>query len=501
MKSSQKSNKIYDLICVGGGVMSGTLALMMKTLDPKSKIGIYERLDEVGLESSEAWNNSGTGHSAFCELNYTPEKEDGSIDISKAISIFTQFERSKQFWSYLVKKGMIKDPSHFIKSIPHHSWVRGEKDVAFLKKRYEALSKTNMFKSMEFSDKHETLEEWFPLIMKDRDPSEIMAATRMEIGTEVNFGELTEIYFKILKENFDTPINLNSDVRSIHQDKEGVWTVEIKNTKTLDRQSLKAKHIFIGAGGNALPLLQKTGIEEGNGYGGFPVSGEWLICKNRKVIDQYWAKVYSKAGPDAPPMSTPHLDTRYIKGKRELLFGPFAGFSSKFLKTGSYTDLIKSVQCKNIKSLLGAFWHNMDLTGYLIKQVSMGHESRMNELRKFVKNAESEDWELKVAGQRVQIIKADKEAWGALQFGTEVVHNPEGSITALLGASPGASTAVHIMLEVLAHAFPEKMNSSEFKEKLEEMIPYWNKNADVDPEQFKKVQKECSESLKLEVSH
>ncbi len=501
MGASKKSEKVYDLVCIGGGIMSGTLALMTKILDKDSKIEVFERLDEVGLESSDAWNNAGTGHSAFCELNYTPEKEDGSIDISKAISIFSQFERSKEFWNYLVKNKMITKPEDFIKSIPHHSWVEGERDVEFLKKRHEALAQTPMFSEMKFTEDQETLKKWFPLMMTNRKSSEVMAATRMELGTEVNFGELTKMYFEILKKHFNAPVQLNTDVRDVYENEDGTWTVEAKNTKTLDRQTLIAKNIFIGAGGRALQLLQKTGIKEGKGYGGFPVSGEFLFCKNQEVIDKHWAKVYSKAGPDAPPMSTPHLDTRYIDGKRELLFGPFAGFSSKFLKSGSYADLFKTVKGKNIKSLLGAFWHNMDLTGYLVGQLKMSHADRVEVLRSFIKDAKDEDWELVVAGQRVQIIRADKEEWGALQFGTEVVHNPEGTVTALLGASPGASTAVHIMIQVLQHAFPQKMKTKAWKEKLDEMIFLWDKNADESPEEFRKIQKQCSDSLKLEVSH
>ncbi|MFL5751817.1 MAG: malate:quinone oxidoreductase, partial [Bacteroidia bacterium] len=115
-----------DVILVGAGVMSATLGIMLKELHPSLKIEIYERLDMIAGESSDAWNNAGTGHSAFCELNYTPEHEDGTVDISKAIKIAEQFETSKQFWAYLVEKGYIKDPHTFINTIPHLSFVWGE---------------------------------------------------------------------------------------------------------------------------------------------------------------------------------------------------------------------------------------------------------------------------------------------------------------------------------------------------------------------------------------
>jgi len=487
----------YDLICVGGGIMSATLALMLKLIDSSVKIAIFERLNKVAQESSEAWNNSGTGHSAFCELNYTPEKEDGSIDISKAIQIFDQFEKSKQFWAYLVEQNLVKNPKQFIHKAPHHSWVTGKDNVEFLKKRFEKMSQEFAFREMEFSEDHSTLKEWFPLIMKNRDhSSEPMAATRMELGTEVNFGNITEQFFSILEEKFDTPVFRNHDVLDVDPDQED-WLVEVKDLNNEQKKYYDADHVFIGAGGGALPLLQKVEIEEKKGYGGFPVSGQWLVCKNREVIEKHDAKVYSKAGPDAPPMSTPHLDTRYINGKKELMFGPFAGFNTKFLKEGSYTDLIKSIKLDNISSMLGAYWHNLPLTEYLISQVSKDHQDRMNDLREFVKDAKSEDWELKVAGQRVQIIKKDEEKGGSLEFGTDVVHNQEGSITALLGASPGASTAVHIMIEIIQLAFPELLQQKDKAEKLSAMIPFWNRDLTQHQDEFKEIQQKCSEILQL----
>lgn len=495
MPKTIQLEKEYDLVCVGGGIMSATLALMLKLIDVNLNILILERLDKVALESSGAWNNAGTGHSALCELNYTPQKKDGSIDVTKALEVFKQFEQSKQFWSYLVKQGYLTEQA-FIHAVPHHSWVSGKEDVDFLRKRVEKMKQYSQFEEMEFSEDFETLKKWFPLIMEGRENDKTpMAGTRMQTGTEVNFGLLTKNLFKILEEEFDTPVHTGFEVVDVDP-AEGVdWLAEIKNLNTNEKFYCDATHVFIGAGGGALPLLQKVEIEEKNQYGGFPVSGQWLICKNRDVIKQHHAKVYSKAGPDAPPMSTPHLDTRYIKGKKELLFGPFAGFSTKFLKEGSYLDLFKSVNFENIPAMWGVFWHNLPLTKYLVGQVKMNHEDRMEELRDFIKDADSEDWELKVAGQRVQIIKKDEEQGGTLEFGTEVVHSKNGAITALLGASPGASVAVNIMVTLLHFAFPEKAKSKAWKEKLDEMIPFWNKDIQENEKEFKKLQYQCSEVL------
>lgn len=497
----KKTLKKYDLICVGGGIMSATLALMLKQIDPKLKILILERLDKVAMESSAAWNNAGTGHSAFCELNYTPQKRDGSIDISKALEIFTQFEKSKQLWRFLVKEKFIEKPKDFIQSVPHHSWVRGEKNVEFLKKRFDALQEVFPFKSMQFSDVPEEMKKWFPLIMEKRNPKEATAATRMEMGTEVNFGKLTKLFFSILEKDFDTPVHTQHEVKDVDPSNNEDWMTEVKNIKTGETTYYDAEHVFIGAGGGALPLLQKVEIHEKNGYGGFPVSGQWLVCNNKEIIKKHHAKVYSKAGLDAPPMSTPHLDTRYINGKKELIFGPFAGFSTKFLKEGSRKDLFKSLRFKNIPSMWGVFWHNLTLTRYLVRQVRMDHNDRIAQLKNFIKDAKKEDWDLKTAGQRVQIIKRDKKKGGILEFGTDVVHSKNGAITALLGASPGASTTVHIMLEVLQIAFPEKMKTKEWQARLQEMIPLWDKEVMDNEELFKEVQAECSKFLQLDVLH
>lgn len=358
-----------------------------------------------------------------------------------------------------------------------------------------------MFETMKYSQDHATLQEWFPMIMKDRREDEIMAATRMELGTSVDFGALTERYFEILENDFEVPVLRKHEVEDIDPDGPEDWTAEVINLETGDKSYYDAEHVFIGAGGGALPLLQKVEIKEKEGYGGFPVSGQWLFCKNPELIKKHDAKVYSKAGVDAPPMSMPHLDARYIDGKKELLFGPFAGFSTKFLKEGSKLDLPKSIRFDNIPSMWGVFWHNLPLTKYLIDQVRMDHEDRMNDLRNFVKDAKAEDWELKIAGQRVQIIKSDKEQGGILEFGTDVVHSKDGKITALLGASPGASTAVHIMLNVLQIAFPQKMKSEAYQGKLDQMIPFWNKDVREDEIGFRKVQAKCSEALDLKADH
>ena len=485
----------YDLICVGGGIMSANLALLAKMLKPELSILILERLGDVAQESSAAWNNAGTGHSALCELNYCPEESDGSVSIDKAIAICEQFEITKQFWSHLVEEGLLTDPGFFVKPIPHHSWVTGQKNVDYLKKRFEAFKDHFMFDTIEFTRSMSTMNEWFPLIMRGRTEDEVMAGSRIDRGTEVNFGVLTKRLYEILETEFDTPVYFHKDVKDLDPLENGNWTAITKDLKSGEKQSIEADHIFIGAGGGALLLLETVEIDEKDGFGGFPVSGEWLVCKNKEIIDQHYAKVYSKAGEGAPPMSMPHLDTRYVDGERQLMFGPFAGFSPKFLKEGSNFDLFDSVTFKNIPSMLGAFWHNLDLTKYLIGQITMTFDDRMKDLRTFIKDAKNEDWRIEVAGQRVQTIKRDEFEGGKLEFGTQIISGSDGKITCLLGASPGASTAPRIMLDVLEKAFPEIMESAEGLKRLKEIVPSYKQ--EITKEHFDRELKRTSALLNL----
>src|SRR5699024_6267684 len=444
-----------DVILIGAGIMSATLGTLLKELAPDLNITVFEKLDEAGEESSHELNNAGTGHAALCELNYTTEKPDGSIDISKAININEQFQVSMQFWSYLVKNNLIKNPENFIMPLPHMSMVQGEDNVAFLKKRFEAMSDNPLFEGMEYSDDPEKLMEWIPLIMQNRSSNEPIAATKIDSGTDVNFGSLTRILFDHLEDK-GVEINYKHTVEDIERLSDGSWEVKVRDHGGEKLEYRTADFVFIGGGGGSLHLLQKSGIPEGKHIGGFPVSGIFMVCKNPEVVEKHHAKVYGKAKVGAPPMSVPHLDTRYIDNEKSLLFGPFAGFSPRFLKTGSMLDLVTSVKPDNVLTMLAAGAKEMSLTKYLVQQVMLSKEQRMEELREFIPDAKDEDWDMIVAGQRVQVIKdTDKGGKGTLQFGTEVINDADGSIAALLGASPGASTAVSIMLEIIERCFPE----------------------------------------------
>jgi malate dehydrogenase (quinone) len=473
--SNHSGNTETDIVLIGAGIMSATLGMLLKELEPQLSITVFERLDVAAAESSDAWNNAGTGHSAFCELNYTPQSPDGSVNISKAVKIAESFEQSKQFWAYLTENKRIHLPESFIRPIPHMSFVWGEENVSYLHKRHEALSACHLFSDMQYTENHDEIANWTPVIMEGRDASQQVAATKMDLGTDVNFGALTNRLFGQLQKDTSVSLYFNHDVRRLKQARNGRWQIKVKDLETGGQRTVSAKFVFIGAGGGSLPLLLKSGIPEGKGFGGFPVSGQWLKCKNPAIIEQHNAKVYGKAPVGSPPMSVPHLDTRVIKGKKELLFGPYAGFTTKFLKKGSFLDLIRSIRLSNLKPLLFAGARNMPLTKYLIDQVRQSPEDRLEALREFLPDARMEDWELEVAGYRVQVIKKDEEEGGILEFGTEVVSAADGSIAALLGASPGASTAVSIMLDLMKACFTDKMNSPEWKHKLSEMIPSYNR--------------------------
>ncbi len=488
--------KKVDVLLVGAGAMSSTLGTLLKQLDPSLTIAMVERLDQVAQESTDALNNAGTGHAAYCELNYTPMKANGEIDTTKAFGINTAFELSLQLWSFLVEEGALPNPCKFINTAPHSSFVWGEENVKFLRKRYETLKQHHLFADMEYSEDPEQIKQWIPLIMQGRAADEKIAATRVAYGSDVNFGELTRSLVKNLQQQEGFELLLDTKVKGLSQQQDKTWQVSIQNTKNGQAYNVNARFVFVGAGGAALTLLQKSGIPEGKGYAGFPVSGQWLICNKPDIIDQHYAKVYGKAPLGAPPMSVPHLDTRIIDGKKTLLFGPYAGFTTKFLKTGSITDLPFSIRPNNIIPLMAVGMKNMDLTRYLIGESRQSHSARVDSLRKYFPDAKDEDWDLSIAGQRVQIIKKDAEGKGKLEFGTEVIVSADKSFAALLGASPGASTAVQAMLEVVERSFPQLIEG-EGKERMLRMIPSYKQSLTDNAELLKTVRERTLRVLLL----
>ena len=448
--------------------MSATLAVMLQKLEPGWNIQIFEALSDVALESSNPWNNAGTGHAALCELNYTKEQADGSVDISQAVKINEQFHVSRQFWAQLTAAGVLPDPRAFINTVPHMSFVWGEENVAFLKRRYEALASHPLFASMEFSDDPAVIYGWAPTLLRGRAKGEPIAATRSPEGTDVDFGALTRGLFDAAQAG-GARLHTDQKVTGLRRQKDGTWRVSLRRTIGKTPSQVHARFVFVGAGGGALSLLQKSGIAEAKGFGGFPVSGKFYRTDNPELVAQHLAKVYGKASVGAPPMSVPHLDTRIIGGTPSLMFGPYAGFTPKFLKRGSWLDLPLSIRFGNIGPMLKAGLDNLDLTWYLVTQVLARRSTKFAELRKFMPEAREEDWYPITAGQRVQVIKKDAEKGGILQFGTEVVTGSEGTIAGLLGASPGASTAVPIMLTVLERCFPDRIDG--WKGSLVEMVP------------------------------
>lgn len=492
-----------DVVLIGAGAMSTCLGMLLKELDPSLKIIMIERLDNVAKESTASLNNAGTGHAAYCELNYTSVAEDsegledGSVDITKALTINEAFELSLQFWSYCVEKGSLPEPSRFINSVPHQSFVWGDDNVEFLLQRYETMRKHPMFEQMEYTDDPTVISEWMPLVMQNRDPTQKVAATRIKHGSDVNFGRIARAFARYLREQPNFDLRLNVNVTDLDKQDDGRWKVMVEDLNLEERNPIYTKFVFLGLGGGALPLLQKSNIPESEGYGGFPVSGQWLVCRRPDIVSKHYAKVYGKAAVGSPPMSVPHLDSRVLEDGKALLFGPFAGFTTKFLKHGSNFDLIKSTTFSNILPLSVAGFRNFDLTKYLIKESRKTHSERMDSLKEYFPDAKEDDWVFAEAGQRVQIIKRDKEEVGKLEFGTEVVSAADGSLSALLGASPGASVTVKAMLEVLEKCFSEEMQTPEWQEKLEEMVPSYKKSLINDAELLKKVRNRTLKTLNL----
>lgn len=468
-----------DVVLIGGGIMSATLGTLISELQPDWKIVVYERLSDVAEESSNAWNNAGTGHAALCELNYMPEAKDGTVDPAKAISINEQFQQSRQFWTSLVDAGVLDAPSTFINATPHMTFVRGEKDVAYLKKRYEALKDQPLFAGIEYSEDSRVINQWAPLLMDKRRAGEPFAATRVPAGTDVDFGALTRQMFAALRER-GVEVITNREVRKVKRRSDGSWRIHWRDTIGRTPGTSDAKFVFVGAGGWAIKLLQSSRIPEISGYGVFPIGGQWLKTSNPAIVARHRAKVYSQASVGAPPMSVPHLDTRVVDGETSLLFGPFATFSPKFLKNGRWFDLFAQVRPGNILPMLKVAIDNPGLIKYLVSELLKNHAQKVASLRDFMPTAKDEDWELLDAGQRAQVMKKDPKKLGVLQFGTEVVTSADGSIAGLLGASPGASTAVSIMLGLLKTCFPDRV--SEWEPRLRELIPSYGETLNPRPE-------------------
>jgi malate dehydrogenase (quinone) len=486
--------KPVDVALIGGGIMSATLGAFIKQLQPDWSIQIFERLGDVALESSNPWNNAGTGHSALCELNYTPEKADGTIEISSAVKVNEQFQVSRQFWSYLVGKDLLPDPQAFINPVPHMSFVWGDANVDYLRRRQEALAGHPLFAGMEFSDDPKVIRSWAPAMIPGRKKDQPIAATRIDAGTDVDFGALTHGLLDYLTSN-GAALHTEHTVKNITRQKDGLWRLSIVHEVGSTPQEVRARFVFVGAGGGALKLLQKSGIPEIRGFGGFPVSGEFLRTDNPEVVARHQAKVYGKPALGAPPMSMPHLDTRLVDGSPSLMFGPYAGFNTKFLKNGSWFDLFATIRPHNLVPMLSAGLSNLALVRYLISQLAASKTAKFAELREFMPNADPKDWYLITAGQRVQVIKKDKEKGGVLQFGTEVITSADGSIAGLLGASPGASTAVPIMLDVLKRCFPDRIAA--WTPKLLEMVPTYGTLLSDNPKLAKKTLGSTQKALEI----
>ncbi|MEJ0095693.1 MAG: malate dehydrogenase (quinone) [Methylocella sp.] len=491
-------NDNRDVVLIGAGIMSATLGSVLKELDPSLTVAMFETLEDCAQESSEAWNNAGTGHAANCELNYTPQRSDGSVDISKALEVNTEFDISRQLWSHLVRKGAIPDPRAFIHPCPHMSFVWGDDNVAFLRARYKEMSAHHCYHGMEYSEDRATISGWAPLIMEGRDAAQPVAATRIITGTDVDYGALTHLLVAQLAAQTGFEVHYNRQVVALDRQADGRWLVTVADTYEGTLDSVLAKFVFIGAGGASIDLLQKSGIPEGSGYGGFPVSGIWLRCDVDAVASRHHAKVYGKAASGSPPMSVPHLDTRVIGGKTSLLFGPYAGFSSKFLKHGSQTDLFKSITPHNIVPLLEVAKDNVTLTEYLVGQVLQSAHHQFAMLQQFFPTARHANWKEAVAGQRVQIIKPDPDKGGVLEFGTELVSAGDRSLVALLGASPGASTAAFIAMEVLQRCFADRLTEGGWLPALKRMIPTYGIDLKTDADACRRTRAETAPVLKIE---
>ncbi len=485
-----------DVVLIGGGIMSVTLATYLQELEPGWRMQLFERLDGVGQESSDGWNNAGTGHSGFAELNYTPELADGSIETKRAVGIAEQFEVSRQFWAHQVGRGHLQAPSDFINPTPHMSFVWGDENIAYLRKRHAALIANPLFHGMQYSEDPARIAQWAPLLMEGRDPAQKVAATWMPLGTDVNFGVITRQLTAALQREPGFELHLGHEVRGLHQNADRTWNVTVRDLKDDSERTIKSRFVFIGAGGASLKLLQLSGIPESRNYAGFPVGGQFLAFEAPAITGRHDVKAYGKAEAGSPPMSVPHLDARKLDGKPVVLFGPFALQSTRFLKEGSWFDLFSSVNNDNVAGMLKVGAENRELVSYLAQQARLSDADRHAELLKYFPNAKPGDWKLVTAGQRVQVIKRDPATGTVLQFGTEIVTDADASIAALLGASPGASTSPPIMLEVLSKAFPDQVAGA-WQPRLQQIVPSYGRKLNESAALTNEIRTLTSQALQL----
>jgi malate dehydrogenase (quinone) len=488
-----------DVVLIGSGIMSANLGALLKRLQPSLKIQLYEVTKEFAQESSHGWNNAGTGHAGICELSYTPFRNaDGTVNVTKAIDIFAQFEQSLSFWSYAVATGMVENPKEFINPVPHLSFVHGQEQVDFLKSRYEGMSAHHFFQEMEYTTDRNRIASWAPLLLEGRDDTPI-AATKMDGGTDINFGAIARKLLGWLGKQDGCSVVGSHRVTDLERSNGG-WKVRVRDLESGEEHVTQTKFVFVGAGGGSLPLLQKAGLPESKGLGGFPIGGQWLVCDNPEVVNKHQAKVYGQALGAAPTMAVPHLDTRILDGKKTLLFGPYGSWTMKFLhKGGSWSDLIGSIRPANLVTLTKVGLYNLDLVRYLMQQGTQSMATRLSVLKIFYPAAKAEDWKLVDAGIRVQAIKKTDGKAGIVHYGTEVITDQGKTISALLGASPGASVSVNIVADVIQQCFPQLLQSSEGKARMKEMIPTYDEDlrSPEKAERFRALHKKATDLLQL----
>jgi len=485
-----------EVVLIGSGIMSATLGTMLKQLDRSLRIRLIEATNEVAREASHGWNNAGTGHAGLCELSYTPHRgSDGRVPIERALRIFEQFEHSKQFWGALVANQILGDASDFIQSVPHICFLNGADGVEFLRARHNAMSEHHFFSDMKWTTDPEEITHWAPLVMEGREAT-CVAAT-MGIGTEVNYGLLARRMCEWLIHQDGCEVTTGWRVTSLRREIDA-WKIEIRCTTTRELRVLRSKFVFVGAGGGSLSLLQSTGLPEFRGLGGFPIAGQWLVCDEPDICAKHGSKVYGATPKSAPSLGAGHLDVRMLNGKRQLMFGPFASWTTRFLKqTGSWSDLPRSIRMDNVSALLRAGIHNISLVRYLIGQGLQNMEDRLKALREFYPNARAEHWRLQPAGIRVQAIKSSDR--GAIYFGTELVKVTDRTLAALLGASPGASVSVSIALDVIRTCFPHMLTDKDGQLRMKRMIATYDEDLKLPENEnsFRRATAESCERLKL----
>ena len=485
-----------DVVLIGGGIMSATLAALLEVVAPQWSITVFE--SAAGRRRRELARLEQRRHRprrpVRAELHARRARRPGGPGQGR------HDQRAVPGLPPVLvapgRAGLTGAPKEFINPVPHVSFVTGEDGRAYMRARHEALAAQPLFDGLEYSDDPAELAEWTPLMMAGRDPRQLVAATRSAAGTDVNFGALTRM---LLEDAADRGVAVHCQPAR-HEPRPARPTAAgrspCRDTVTGERRTVRRpvrlrrrrrRRAAAAAEGGHPGDRRASAASRSAASSCAPAPPSW---------SQHQAKVYGQAAVGAPPMSVPHLDPRVIDGDHSLMFGPYAGFSPKFLKAGSMFDLPRSVKPNNLGSMLGVARTELALTRYLVNELLQSGADRHQTLRAFVpdgRRARLGDDHRRPARPGHQAGPGDRPRRAPVRHrGRRRRRRHDRRPARRL---PGASTAVSAMLDLLERCFPDRMPA--WRPALQEAIPSYGRSLADDPALLAEVRASTMQTLEL----